>query len=235
MCSQRPSVKVDARVRLEVPFYRQRFDFTCGPASLMMAMKYFDNRVGLSRSLEMDIWREANMVEVYGTSRYGLAFSAATRGFGVRIVSNLRSFGFVEKLHPRVEGVNKSMLRFFFRERRKRCIELGAGEVKGKTTPTTLMTELSSLHVPILLTDGRRLIGEDVPHWVVVTGYDRRSFYINNPLSDSAGDAIKVDRMEKVVGYKGDQCLVSVYGKEGRSPSSPFSRSTPGERSAVAR
>ena len=68
-------------IHLKVPFYRQHYDFTCGPASLMMVMKYFDNNLHLSKDLETDIWREDNMVEVYGTSRYGLAYSAAVRGF----------------------------------------------------------------------------------------------------------------------------------------------------------
>lgn len=30
---------------LKVPFYKQHYDFTCGPASLMMAMKYFDEHL----------------------------------------------------------------------------------------------------------------------------------------------------------------------------------------------
>jgi hypothetical protein len=212
----RPSMTADATIRFKVPFYRQHFDFTCGPASLMMAMKYFDKRVELSRNLEMDIWREASMIEAYGASRYGLAFSAAIRGFGARIISNLRSFGFVGKLEPRVEGVNMSMLRFFFREREKRCKELGVEEVRCGITPATVTRELASLHVPIVLTDGRQLIGEDVPHWVVVTGHDKRNFYINNPLSNSADDAVDVDRMEKVMAFRGDQCLVSVFRKHAK-------------------
>jgi hypothetical protein len=48
---------------LEVPFYRQRFEFTCGAACLMMAMKYFDPSLKLTKDLEIDIWREANLVE----------------------------------------------------------------------------------------------------------------------------------------------------------------------------
>jgi hypothetical protein len=31
-----------APVHLAIPFYRQHYDHTCGPASLMMAMKYLD-------------------------------------------------------------------------------------------------------------------------------------------------------------------------------------------------
>ncbi|MDG6925750.1 MAG: peptidase C39 family protein [Nitrososphaerota archaeon] len=205
---------VDTKLRLEVPFYRQSFDFTCGPASLMMVMKYLDREMKLSKSLEMDIWREASMVEIYGASRYGLAFSAAIRGFGARVISNLGSYGFVDKLEPRIEGVNRSMMRLFFLERKRRCMELGVEDVKGRIKSTTLFRELTSFRVPLLLMDGQPLIGEDVPHWVVVTGHDRGNFYINNPLSNSADDAIQMDRMEKMIGYKGDECLVSVFRNE---------------------
>ena len=66
-----------ASISLNIPFYRQHYDFTCGPASLMMAMKYLDNDMRLGKELEIDLWREGNLVAICGTSRYGLAFSAA--------------------------------------------------------------------------------------------------------------------------------------------------------------
>jgi predicted double-glycine peptidase len=40
---------------LEIPFYRQRFEFTCGEACLMTAMKYFDPSLKLTKDLEIDI------------------------------------------------------------------------------------------------------------------------------------------------------------------------------------
>ena len=60
-----------------------------------MAMKYFDKSLHLTKSLEIDIWREANMVEIYGTSRFGLAYSAVTRGFKARVTSNTGKIDFV--------------------------------------------------------------------------------------------------------------------------------------------
>jgi hypothetical protein len=50
-------------VALNVPFYHQQQDFTCGSASLMMAMKYFNPSLEMSVDLEIDIWRESNLVE----------------------------------------------------------------------------------------------------------------------------------------------------------------------------
>ena len=72
-----------ASIKLLIPFYRQVSQFTCGPACLMMAMKFFQPSLNLNRKLEFDIWREANLVESYGTSKEGLALAAARRGFDV--------------------------------------------------------------------------------------------------------------------------------------------------------
>ena len=52
-----------AEAALDIPFHHQRLDFTCGSASLMMALKYFNSSLEMSADLEIDIWRESNLVE----------------------------------------------------------------------------------------------------------------------------------------------------------------------------
>jgi len=54
----------------------------------MMAMKFFQPSLTLTRELEFDIWREANLVETYGTSKEGLALAAARRGFDAYTIVN---------------------------------------------------------------------------------------------------------------------------------------------------
>jgi hypothetical protein len=58
-----------AVMKLPIPQYRQATQFACGPACLMMAMKFFQPNLRLTRELEFDIWREANLVESYGTRK----------------------------------------------------------------------------------------------------------------------------------------------------------------------
>ena len=89
-----------ASIHLDIPFYRQHYDFTCGPASLMMAMKYLDNDLRLGKDLEIDLWREGSLMTVYGTSRYGLAYSAMVRGFSASVTSNTGGLDFVDKFDP---------------------------------------------------------------------------------------------------------------------------------------
>jgi hypothetical protein len=200
--------------RLEVPAYKQHFDFTCGPASIMMAMKYFDEKLRLSEDLEMDVWREANMVEIYGTSRYGLAFSAAKRGFQVKIFANIVREGFVRELEPMIGKVDEKMLSFFFRERKQRCAELGVVEKKVATVSKNLLRDcLKSEAVPVVLSNTEYFSAEDVPHWIVICAIDENNIYFNNPLCRKKGESAPLGSLKQIIGYKGDQCMVAISKK----------------------
>ena len=45
-----------------IPHYGQTTDFTCGPSSLIMAMKALRPSVRADRGLELQLWREANII-----------------------------------------------------------------------------------------------------------------------------------------------------------------------------
>src|SRR5690606_3851080 len=47
---------------LDLPYYAQTLDFTCGAACLMMALRYFQPDIYFSRALELDLWRTATTV-----------------------------------------------------------------------------------------------------------------------------------------------------------------------------
>jgi len=111
-------------IHLDIPFYRQHYDFTCGPACLTMAMKYLEPGVRPGKELEIDLWREANLIAVCGTGRYGLAFAAATRGFSARVTSSTGGIDFVEKFVPPLDDPAMLLLREQFSERRARCKKL---------------------------------------------------------------------------------------------------------------
>jgi hypothetical protein len=56
-----------------------------------MAMRHFDPKLLPTRELEIDIWREANLIEAYATSHYGLALAAHRRGYRSRTQGNARA------------------------------------------------------------------------------------------------------------------------------------------------
>ncbi|MCL5066964.1 MAG: peptidase C39 family protein [Thaumarchaeota archaeon] len=149
-----------------------------------MAMKYLDESISLSKDLVMDIWREANMVESYRTSRYGLTFAAAKGGFKARVHSNIEGYGFLNELEPPIEGLNHRMLKLFFEERKKRCKKLGVREERRRITLGLIRRSLASRAVPLLLTNARNFSEkENLPHWIVVTGVDTQRLYVNNSLA----------------------------------------------------
>lgn len=174
-------------IHLPLPFYRQHYDFTCGPACLMMAMKYLDDTLVLSKDMEIDIWREANLVAVPGTSRYGLAFSAATRGFSARVASNTGGLDYADKFVPPLDDEAMQVLMEQFSERRARCKKLGVHERKEPVTGKILGESLFSNHVPLIVTNASFHSDEDLPHWVAVTGIDDKFCTSTIPLIRTPG------------------------------------------------
>ena len=62
---------------LDVPYYKQSRQYTCGPAALMMVMKYWDKKIEFSKSIEFDIWLKSNpLIFLGGTLQYGLSKAA---------------------------------------------------------------------------------------------------------------------------------------------------------------
>lgn len=201
-----------ASIHLEIPFYRQHYDFTCGCASMMMAMKYLDCDLRLGKVMEIDLWREGTLITIYGTSRFGLAYSAAVRGFSASVTSNTGGVDFVERFDPPLSDPDMQMLKYHFYERRARCRKLGVRERKETITDEIISRALSVNHVPLLVTNSSFYSGENLPHWVVVTGIDNKYMYINNPLdSKPKKRKIVLSNLQEYIGYHGDQSMVEVW------------------------
>lgn len=199
-------------IHLTIPFYRQHYDFTCGPACLMMAMKYLDAGQCFSKEREIDIWREANLVAVCGTSRYGLAFSAAVRGFSSRVTSSTGGTDFVEKFVPPLDDPAMVLLEEQFSERRARCKKLQVRERRATITGRTVREALFSNHVPLIVTSVRFHGSEDLPHWIAVKGIDDNFLYFHDP-SDARVRKRKtgLNDLGEFLGYRGAQSMVEVW------------------------
>lgn len=199
-------------IHLDIPFYRQHFNFTCGPASLMMAMKYLEKDLHLIKGLEIDIWREANLVAVPGTSRYGLAYSAAVRGFSATVTSNTGGIDYVDRLVPPLDDPDMQTLKDFFYERKTRCRKLMVRERVETITGETITKSLLLNRVPLIVTNCLFSSNEDLPHWVVVTGIDDKFMYFNNPTDPNPRKRkIELAKLQTFVGYHGNQSMVEVW------------------------
>jgi hypothetical protein len=178
----------------------------------MMAMKYLDPDLRPRKDLEIDFWREGNLVVVPVTSRFGLAFSGAVRGFSARTTSNTGGLDFVDTFDPPLNEPDMETLRDQFYERRTRCRKLGVRERKETITAEILRKSLFSNHVPLIVTNSLFHSKEDLPHWVAVTGIDDRFLYFNNP-SDARRRKRKIGlaAIQEFVGYHGAQSMVEVW------------------------
>ncbi|MDD1720202.1 MAG: peptidase C39 family protein [Methanoregulaceae archaeon] len=178
----------------------------------MMAMKYFDPGIPLGKEVEIDLWREGNLVAVLGTSRYGLAYSGAVRGFSTGVTSNTGGVDFVDRIVPPLSGPDMQMLMNHFYERRTRCRKLGVREKQETITGNTILKSLSLGHVPLLVTNSSFFCKEDLPHWVTVTGIDDKFLHFFDPLDTRPRKRkIGLPALREFVGFHGAQSMVEVW------------------------
>lgn len=200
-------------VRVDVPFYAQSLDFSCGPACLLMAMAAQDpDGVVMDRGHEIDVWREASLVEIGATSRYGLALAAHRRGFRPRIVGSCDRMAYKTQILAKI-NVDERLLDLFFEDARTKARAAGIPEEIRPVTMADIEAALLAGEIPIVLTDTRMFTPEEeVPHWVVVTGMVDDTVYLHNPLdAEHARDqALPLERFLAGFGYGGDQLMVAV-------------------------
>jgi ABC-type bacteriocin/lantibiotic exporter with double-glycine peptidase domain len=203
-----------------VPFYRQASQFTCGPASLMMVMKFFRPTIQLNRELELDIWRESNLVESYGTSKEGLALAAARRGFSVYTMGPPHRHSFVDAIRHKIPTIDSEILELLYKDIRKKFRAMGLKNANQKIELTMMQRILQKSHVPLVLTS-TSLFGdkEALPHWIVLTGHSNANWYVNNPLAKSPNTRIDGTKLKKNLSYRGIQCAVIIRGSRNRKKS----------------
>lgn len=190
---------------LGVPYYPQTLDFTCGPAALIMAMRFHGYPVPPERWLELALWREATTVFMLsghgGCSAHGLAVAALRRGFQAVVVTSQAGVPFEDN----VRGEKKEVVRIAHTTFERELRALGGKVELRDFGHQDVADALARGAVPLVLLSGYRLYDERVPHWVAVTGFDDDHLYLHDPLvpeGTSRADAvhlpIKRDFFDKV-------------------------------------
>ena len=196
-----------------MPFYRQTFDFSCGPACLIMAMRRYRPNLRASRELELDIWRESNLVEAYATSRQGLALAARRRGFRVRTQGNVESIGLLDCLNLKLGPKSRAVAVALHRDLKRRCRASGIRDYARSVRPADLVRWLRKGWTPIVLVDSRLVDDEALPHWVVVTRWDSTAVTIQDPLARRGSTVVRSDDLSRRLGFRGTQCAVILEGR----------------------
>jgi len=164
------------------PFYEQTTDFTCGPASLMMALKTVKPEYQMTRREEMRIWREATTIFMAaghgGCSPYGLALSAWHRGLEITLYINQREAPFLDG----VRGEEKKSVIQEVHDDFMAEIKTTGIKVKVQNLEASEIDQiLQSGHPVVALISTWRLNRNKAPHWVYISASDDQFVYINDP------------------------------------------------------
>jgi hypothetical protein len=198
-------------------FYRQTYDFTCGPACLIMAFSRLGKRLKSPADAEIDLWREGALLPMMPTTRYGLAFSAKARGLGVEITTNVKMLEYLRKKKVssgedgRYFRKNYATVVRLFRERRKRVLEMGASEVLRSPEIEDVKNIIDRGGVPILLTSSKFYDKVDWAHWIVVASAGRRGIFVDDPSRRKGNAKFSLGDFEKINGYHGDKVLIGIF------------------------
>ncbi len=198
----------------DMPNYAQTEEFTSSAACAMMALKYLNKGMQMKKETEFSIWQEAVNGSVWHGSRYGLAYALAKRGAKTQIISNAKDEGYEKKLAV-YEGINLETLSSSFREIREKSKAMKIKETNAVTTINMIKKQINSNNIPIVLVNASMLNPylEPSPHWVVVKGYDKDTFYINDPYSDST-IAMEPQVFKTALGYENEYHMISVRARK---------------------
>ncbi len=170
---------------LDIVYFSQTTEFTCGPASLMMAMNSIRPDYRPSVSEELQIWREATTIYMTsghgGCSPYGLALAAHRRGFRVEVSVTLSGPLFTEGVRkPEKKRVLCQVHEDFMREIAATDIEV----TQAPLLQDQIEAALNRREVPIVLISTYHFDKKKTPHWVVISAIDAHFIYIHYPDVD---------------------------------------------------
>ncbi len=201
---------------VQVPFYEQTLEFTCGPAALMMAMKALDPALNLHRKLELQLWREATTIFMTaghgGCGPYGLALSAHHRGFDVAVMVKDRAALFVDSVRS---PEKKTVIALVQEDQLEQILQRDIRMDYGLVSVADLEQELRTGGVPLVMISSYRLYAEKFPHWVVVTGFDDHFLYVHDPYVDYAAGKTPTDCVNLPI-LKAEFTGMARYGKSGQ-------------------
>ena len=199
-----------------VPYYRQRLDFTCGPAALMMAMHALDRGLPMTAIDELRIWRESTTVFMTsghgGCSPYGLALAAHQRGFEVELYMSDRNVPFVETVRS---DLKREVIRQVHKDFLEQLADTPVPVFYRPLALSEMREKFEEGGIPIVLVSSYQFDRRKELHWVVVTGFDEKYVYVHDPYVDDADAKSPTDRMHIPVPQRTFDRMAR-YGKQHR-------------------
>jgi len=194
-----------------IPNYAQTYEFTSSAACAMMVLKYLKKNFQMKKEQEFEIWQDAINGSIWHGSRYGLAYALAKRGVKPEIISNAKGTEGYEKKLAVYEDINLDTLTSSFNEIKKKVMDMKIKEQYGVSSINAIKKILNSGKLPIVLVNANviNMYMDPAPHWVVVKGYERNTFYINDPYSDSTL-TIEAELLKNALGFEGEHDMIVI-------------------------
>jgi len=201
--------------RLNIPYYQQRTDFTCGPSCLMMAMKTFDAKFSMSLSNELQIWREATTIFMTsghgGCGPHGLALSAWRRGYRIEMYLSHQQVLFADTVRREEK---KEVIELVHKDFEKKVAETNIKVHKKRLTLPDLKDILNQGGIPIVLITTYHFDHNRIPHWVVITAYDDHFIYFHDPDQEEEGEGTGFISRVHIPVPKDQFLKISRWGKD---------------------
>jgi ribosomal protein S18 acetylase RimI-like enzyme len=165
-----------------VHWLRQTTPFTCGPASLMMAMHGLNRAYQPSQEEELSLWREATTIFMTsgpgGCHPIGLALAAKRRQFAVEVWVNQIGTLFIDGVRSdEKKRVIELVDNCFKREAQQQDIKIHYSNI----SQSDLINAFKAGAIPLILISTFQMDRKKVPHWVVMSGFDDDCLYVHDP------------------------------------------------------
>ena len=165
-----------------IPWISQTTSFTCGPASLMMAMASLDPAYRPSPLEEVQIWREATTIFMTsghgGCHPVGLALAAHQRGFSAEVLVNQEGPLFLDGVRdPNKKRIMGLVHEAFLAQAETTGVPVAYTEVYQEK----LCEEFARGKNVLVLISSYRMDRRKAPHWVLISGFDDSCLYVHDP------------------------------------------------------
>jgi len=175
-----------------VPLFRQTTDFTCGACATLMVWRYFDSNVQLSKRNEFLIWTEIVGLPFKFSSPYRIAGFFMKKGFETKLLmkQEINSEDITLLECCRVEPAERKLFLDFFQAYNRILKSRVTSAILNKKPTMSDIKKALSNHSPVIAlvdshytaTDKGVRAPSHLPHWIVVTEYDDKRFYVNDPV-----------------------------------------------------
>lgn len=213
-----------------VPYYAQTLEFTCGPAALLMAMHALDDAVRVDQSAELRLWRESTTIYMTsghgGCSPTGLALAASRRGFDVELHLSQKEPLFIDSVRS---VKKKEVIRLVEEDFREEAADTNIRVIYRPLSARAMRRAFDEGGIPIVLISSYRFDSKKEPHWVVVTGFDEKYVYLNDPFVDTDEEKTPTDCMQIPVPLS-DFEKMARYGRSQQKAALVVHRRTPSSR-----